>query len=41
MLRNGCKVESTIKYNSENENHPSQEDITEMDNPFKKRKVSF
>ena len=41
MLRNVCKVESTKKYNSGNENHPSQEDLTEIDNPFKKRKVKL
>ena len=40
MLRNVCKVESTKKYNSGNENHRSQEDLTEIDNPFKKRKVN-
>ena len=39
MLRNACKVESTKKYNYGNENHPSQENLTEIDNPFKKRKV--
>ena len=41
MLRNACKVESTKQYNSGNENHPSQEDLTEIDNPFKKRKVKL
>ena len=41
MLRNVCKVESTKKYNSENENHPSSEDLTEIDNPFKKRNVKL
>ena len=41
MLRNVCKVESTKKYNSGDENHPSQEDLTEIDNPFKKRKVEL
>ena len=41
MLRNVCKVESTKKYNSGNENHPSQEDLTEIDNPFKKFKVKL
>ena len=41
MLRNVCKVESTKKYNSGNENHPSQEGLTEIDNPFKKRKVKL
>ena len=41
MLRNVCKVESTKKYNSGNENHPSQEDLTEIDNPLKKRKVKL
>ena len=41
MLRNVCKVESTKKYNSGNENHPSQENLTEIDNPFKKRKVKL
>ena len=41
MLRNVCKVELTKKYNSGNENHPSQEDLTEIDNPFKKRKVKL
>ena len=30
MLRNVCKVESTKKYNSGNENHPSQEDLPEF-----------
>ena len=39
MLRNVCKVKSTKKYNSGNENHLSQEHITEIDNPSKKRKV--
>ena len=34
-------MESTKKYNSENENHPSQEDLTEIDNPFKKQKVKL
>ena len=34
-------MESTKKYNSGNENHPSQDDLTEIDNPFKKRKVKF
>ena len=41
MLRNVCKVESTKKYNSGNENHPSQEDLTEIDNPYEKRKVKL
>ena len=41
MLRNICKVESTEKYNSGNENHPSQEDVTKIDNPFKQRKVKL
>ena len=41
MLRNVCKAESTKKYNSGNENHPSQEDLTEIDSPFKKRKVKL
>ena len=41
MLRNVCKVESTKKYNSTNENHPSHEDLTEIDNPLKKRKVKL
>ena len=35
MLRNVCKVESTKKYNSGYENHPSHEDLAEIDNPFK------
>ena len=39
MLRNICKVESTKKCNSEDENHPYQEDLAEIDNPLKKRKV--
>ena len=39
MNRNFCKAESTKKYNSGNENHPSQEDLTEIDNSFKKSKV--
>ena len=39
MLRNVYKVESTKKYKSRNENHPSQEDLTEVDKPFKKGKV--
>ena len=39
MVRNVCKVESTKKYNSGNENHPSQGDLSKIDNPFKKRKV--
>ena len=29
------------KYNSEDENHPYQEDLTEIDNPFKKRTVKL
>ena len=41
MLRNVCKVELTKKYNSGNENHPSQEDLTEIDNPFKNVKLSL
>ena len=41
MLRNVCKVESTKKYNSEDENHSYQEDLTEIDNPLKKRKVKL
>ena len=41
MLRNVCKIESTEKYNSGNENHPPQEKLTEIDNPFKKRKVKL
>ena len=41
MLRNVYKVESTKKYNFGNEYHPSQEDLTEIDNPFKKRKVKL
>ena len=41
MLRNVCKVELTKKYNSGNENHPSQEDPPEIDNPFKKREVKL
>ena len=41
MLRNVCKVKSTKIYNSGNNNHPSQEDLTEIDNPFKKRKVKL
>ena len=41
MLRNVCKVESTKKYNSGNENHSSQAGTREIDNPFKKRKVQF
>ena len=41
MLRNVCEVESTRKYNSGNENHPSQEDLTEIDNTFIKRKVKL
>ena len=34
-------MESIKKYNSGHENHPSQEDLTEIDNPFKKRKVKL
>ena len=41
MLRNVCKVESNKKYNSGNENHSSQDDLTEIDNPFQKRKVKL
>ena len=41
MLRKVCKVESTKKYNSEDENHPYQEDLTEIDNPLKKRDVKL
>ena len=41
MLRNFCKVESNKKYNSGNENNPSEEDLTEIDNAFKKRKVKL
>ena len=41
MLRNVCKVESTKKYNSEDENHTYQEDLTEIDNPLQKREVKF
>ena len=41
MLRNVCKVESTKKYNSGHENHSSQEDLTEIDHPFKKSKVKL
>ena len=41
MLRNVCKVESTKKNNSVNENHQSQEDLTGIDNPFKKRKAKL
>ena len=31
MLKNVCKVESTKKYNSGNENHPSEEGTMEID----------
>ena len=41
MLRNVCKVKSAKKYNSGNENHPSQEDLTEIDSPFRKRNVKL
>ena len=41
MLRNVCKVKSTKIYNSGNNNHPSQENLTEIDNPFKNRKVKL
>ena len=41
MLRNDCKVESTKKYNSEDENHSYQRDLTEIDYPLKKRKVKL
>ena len=34
-------MKSTKIYNSGNNNHPSQEDLTEIDNPFKKRKVKL
>ena len=41
MLKKVCKAESTKKYNSGNENHPSQEDLTAIDNPFKKHTVKL
>ena len=41
MLRNFCKVKSTKIYDSENNNHPSQKDLTEIDNPFENRKVKL
>ena len=41
MLRNVCKVKSTKIYNSGNINHLSQEDLTEIDNSLKKRKVKL
>ena len=41
MLRNVCKVESTKKYNSEDENHPYQEDLTEIDKTLEKREVKL
>ena len=41
MLRNICKVKSTKICNSGNKNHPSQEDLTEIDNPFKNGKVKL
>ena len=41
MLRNVCKVESTKKYNSMDENHSYQEDLTEIDNLLKKPKVKL
>ena len=41
FIETSAKVESTKKYNSGNENHPSQEELTEIDNPFKKRKVKL
>ena len=41
MLRNVCNVELTKKYNFEDENHPYQEDLTEIDNSPKKRKVKL
>ena len=41
MLRNVCEVKSTEKYSSEDENHPYQEDLTEIDNPPKKSKVKL
>ena len=35
------EVESTKKYNSGNKNHPSQEDLTGIDNLFEKLKVKL